>query len=319
MFLSIVMMPALQTSQSFEPPIPLMPRDEEISLAQQGGPTQVSKDATVYVLTREGFTKAREGTNGCVCLVNRWSAKDREPTCYSPKAVKTVLPRDLREMELRQQRKTEDDIAAELGREFLNGKLQPPEIGTVIYMMSRNAVVMNGDRAVTPPPHVMLSLPYAKNADIGISDPKGARQSGLPAISHPGSADAIIAFDMTAWLKEPAAQTSAEATILVQLKYWAKPGQVEALQRTLAEMEQAHVRAGSPPGAIFRGPGGEEADFIYEVQLPNAAAAKQIHQAIAQSTEISEIWGQTEKLISRFEDRVFVQRSPAGKPAPTVP
>src|ERR1700759_2581224 len=46
-------------------------RDTEIALARSAAPEEISRDATVMVLTEHGYVTAVEGKNGFVCIVER--------------------------------------------------------------------------------------------------------------------------------------------------------------------------------------------------------------------------------------------------------
>src|SRR5258708_16340319 len=59
------------------------PRDVQIELALAAGPP-VSQGAAVYILGATGYVKAREGTNGFTCLVERLRADSIAPTCFHP-------------------------------------------------------------------------------------------------------------------------------------------------------------------------------------------------------------------------------------------
>jgi hypothetical protein len=78
-------------------------RDAEIALARSAAPSAISADATVLVLTRQGFQTAVEGKNGFVCFVDRpwtspfedpefWNPKKRGPTCMNAPAARSALP-----------------------------------------------------------------------------------------------------------------------------------------------------------------------------------------------------------------------------------
>jgi hypothetical protein len=55
-------------------------RDAEVALARTAAPPAISNDATVLVLTRQGYQTAVEGKNGFVCFVDRsWSAPSTIP------------------------------------------------------------------------------------------------------------------------------------------------------------------------------------------------------------------------------------------------
>jgi hypothetical protein len=169
---------------------------EEIAFAESGGPAALARDATIYVLKDGKPIKAREGTNGCACIVLAWAPGDAEPTCYDPAATRVMLPRDLKEASLRAQGKSEGEITAEIGSAFVRGELQTPEKGALIYMTSPQGRLARHGKVVANEPHVMISVPYMKNADIGIFDLPGAKLQGVPYINHEGTVDAIIVADV---------------------------------------------------------------------------------------------------------------------------
>ena len=83
-------------------PLPqyLMPRDAEISLARSAAPKSISDDATILLLTKNGYQRAVRGTNGFVCMVARpwsadfddpdfWDPRLRAPICYNALAAKS--------------------------------------------------------------------------------------------------------------------------------------------------------------------------------------------------------------------------------------
>src|SRR5262250_2311020 len=92
------------------PPIEeyLMPQANEIALAKSAAPANVSGRATIKVLTRSGFEVAQKGDNGSVCEVMRgfsaptyspaqfrnlvYDPSVRAPICFTPQAVREVLP-----------------------------------------------------------------------------------------------------------------------------------------------------------------------------------------------------------------------------------
>ena len=63
-----------------KPELPeLIDREKEIEMALSAAPEHLRKDAAVYVLQRGGYVKAREGSNGFTCLVEREGVKDTSP------------------------------------------------------------------------------------------------------------------------------------------------------------------------------------------------------------------------------------------------
>jgi hypothetical protein len=87
---------------------------EDIAFAESGGPAALARNATIYVVKDGKAAIARDGTNGCACLVLSWAPGDAQPTCYDPAATRVVLPRDFKEASLRAQGKSEADIIAEI-------------------------------------------------------------------------------------------------------------------------------------------------------------------------------------------------------------
>lgn len=169
---------------------------DEIAFAETGGPVELARSAAIYSVKDGKAVKVREGTNGCACFVMRWAPGTEMPTCYDPAATRVVLPRDLKEAALIAQGKKDEDIDAEIGRAFVSGELQTPPQGAVIYMISPQGKVVRNGKVVNNSPHVMISVPYMKNPQIGIFDVESAIKQGVPYINHEGTVDAIIIVDV---------------------------------------------------------------------------------------------------------------------------
>src|SRR3954462_3756722 len=93
-----------------ERPRPL-PEAEEIALATSAAPAEISAKATVYVLRATGPARAREGTNGCTCMVSRDLHKGSlYPICFDQEATQTAFPRELMELRLRFEGKNEAEV-----------------------------------------------------------------------------------------------------------------------------------------------------------------------------------------------------------------
>ena len=85
-----------------------MPQANEIALAKSAAPANISGRATIKVLTRSGYEVAQKGDNGSVCTVMRgfsaptytpapfrnlvYDPTVRAPICFTPQAVREVLP-----------------------------------------------------------------------------------------------------------------------------------------------------------------------------------------------------------------------------------
>ena len=62
---------AAESGGQFAGPLTALSTDQQIQLAMDAAPSHISEHATVYVLGPKGYVKARSGTNGFSCLVER--------------------------------------------------------------------------------------------------------------------------------------------------------------------------------------------------------------------------------------------------------
>jgi hypothetical protein len=158
-----------------------MPRDSEIALARTAAPPSISDHATIKVLTASGFTIARQGVNGNVCMVMRgFSAPTYTPAqfrnlvydptvlapiCFTAPAVQTVMPYYEMRTNLAIEGKTPDQIAAALEAAYANGTLPHRDAATFAYMWSAHQHLGPGVGAWRP--HVMIFAPNYANPSVG--------------------------------------------------------------------------------------------------------------------------------------------------------
>lgn len=153
-----------------------MPRDAEITLARTGGPASVSRDAQILVLGEKGYEVAVQGKNGFVCMVGRawtgplnnreyWNPKNRSPACLNPAAARSVLPIFLKEADMVMAGFTKPQIDEGIKSAVDKKELGPPETGSMIYMMSKDAYLT--DRAGHNLSHLMFELPNMDAAAWG--------------------------------------------------------------------------------------------------------------------------------------------------------
>src|SRR5882762_6556075 len=116
----------------------LLPHDKEVELALSAAPAHLRASATVYVLERNGYTIAREGSNGFTCLVHRDHPMNQKPTCWDREGSETIVPAVLREGELLMLGKTMKEVAADIGEGFRTGKYVSPRRPGVAYMLSNS-------------------------------------------------------------------------------------------------------------------------------------------------------------------------------------
>lgn len=165
-------------------------REERIKLAESAAPPEISGKATVYLLERTGYVKAREGTNGFSCFVDRQTPLNLEPTCFDAEGSATTLLTRLYAEEERGKGKSEEEITAAIDAGYKSGKYRAPQKPGIVYMMSDVGVlyIADSNSMVHIPPHLMFYLPYGTNKDIG-SPPPGRN---MPHLIREGKPDAVM-------------------------------------------------------------------------------------------------------------------------------
>lgn len=151
-------------------------RNAEIALARSAAPEDISRNATVLVLGKNGYETAVEGTNRFVCVVERswmspfdspefWNPKMRGPICYNPPAVRSILPYTINRTNLvlagLSKQQMEDSIKGKVAK----GELPVPETGAMSYMMSKDGYL--NDEVGHWHPHLMFHVPKTDNASWG--------------------------------------------------------------------------------------------------------------------------------------------------------
>ena len=167
---------------------PLMPRAEEIALARSAGLAPWNEEASVYVLEEEGYKKAVEGSNGFTCVVGRDYPGTRWPICFDAVGTETLLPRVLREGEMRRQGATKDEVHRDTSERFLSGEYRAPSRTGIAYMLSPQAITSNGKTLLSTPPHLMIYAPNIDPQSLGAV----ARHPHSPIVLYPGDPHAYI-------------------------------------------------------------------------------------------------------------------------------
>jgi hypothetical protein len=137
----------------------------EVALARSAAPASISNGAEVMVLRREGYKTAEKGSNGFVCLVERswanttddpqfWNPKVRAPHCFNAPAAETFLPFYLMKSKMVLAGKSRTEIVAAIALAAEKMELPPLAPGTVVYMMSKQQYLNDGDMSWHP--HLMF-------------------------------------------------------------------------------------------------------------------------------------------------------------------
>jgi len=141
--------------------------DREVELARSAGLAPWNEEATIYVLGPGGYFKAKEGTNGFSCMVGRSDPGTRWPVCFDAVGTETILPRYIREAELRLQGKSEREVRQETAERFLTGVYRAPSRTGISYMLSKESITSNGKELILAPPHLMIYAPNVRSEEIG--------------------------------------------------------------------------------------------------------------------------------------------------------
>jgi hypothetical protein len=178
---------------------PLLPREREVALALSAAPLHVADSATVLVLQRGGYVRAREGTNGFTCLVTRGHPLSLYPICYDPEGTETMVPVSLRTAELREHGKSREEIRREIAEGFRSGRFRAPRRAGLAYMLSVEGRFEDRARGGFTgwTPHVMFYAPYVRNEDVGAID-EGPFVRRLPIVAGAGEPHGFIVVNLRA-------------------------------------------------------------------------------------------------------------------------
>ena len=161
---------------------------DEIALALSALPESMRATAAVHVLDPKGYRKAREGTSGINCLVERSRPDTQEPICWDREGSETIMPVAYAKAEWRATGLEAEEVDRRVAEGFAGGRFRAPRRGGVAYMLSAENYVFNGQRVVKYHPHVMFYAPYTTNADIGAN----GKDPNAPWILNEGTPHAYI-------------------------------------------------------------------------------------------------------------------------------
>ena len=175
----------------------MLPREREMTLARSAAPPEVSREATVMVLTERGFEVADSGTNGVTCVVNRSQPQSLEPHCFDAEGSASVLPIELRRTELLREGKSLAEIDREIGEGLLAGRYRLPRRPAMSYMMSSGQVLYDDDgtRVGKWQPHLMIFYPNLTPADLGLGGEPSPRAAVVVDPGRPLSNIMVVVKD----------------------------------------------------------------------------------------------------------------------------
>lgn len=172
----------------------ILPRSCEIELALSAAPPHLRDEAAVWVMDEGGYSRARQGSNGFACIVNRDDPRSLKPTCFDPEGAVTMIPRIEFVGRLLLEGASPDAIRERVAAAFASGTLIRPRRAGVAYMLSPQNRPWNpqAGRLGHFPPHVMVYAPDVTNDEIGIDSDVLRRTPGLPFVGYQGPHGFII-------------------------------------------------------------------------------------------------------------------------------
>lgn len=171
----------------------VIPREQEVALALSAAPSDVAKNAGVYVYTDSGYVQERAGTNGFTCLVNRDSFLDGyevlKPTCWDALGSATIVPQILYIGKRKAAGANAATVRAELEKLFAEGQFKFPDGGGVAYMLQgdirRYDVVSKQILERAFPPHLMLYAAGATQDKLGLTMQGAMQDMRAPLVYSP--------------------------------------------------------------------------------------------------------------------------------------
>lgn len=172
-------------------------RADEIRYAKSAAPTDVSKDAKVWVLQNGHYVVAEQGTSSIACTVLRSTATSFEPQCGDAEADATVLAVYRFRVEQRIAGKTPDEINAEVAKGMASGRFRSPKRPALVYMESASQVLTDpqGKSPSRFVPHIMVYYPFMKNSAMGILASKSMDVPNVVEENTPMSALIVVTRD----------------------------------------------------------------------------------------------------------------------------
>jgi len=178
----------------------LLPREQEIALARSAAPASVSDSARILVLTDAGFEAAVAGTSSVTCLVNRSWPNSLEPECFDAEASLSLLPVELYRTEERHKGRPDDVIEREIKDRLADGRFRIPRRPALQYMLSsaQRLISDEGQSVGKWYPHIMLSVPFLSNHDLGLPESMDPR---IGSVSDSGKPSATLVIPVREFIE----------------------------------------------------------------------------------------------------------------------
>ena len=151
-------------------------REAEIALARSAAPPSISAEAEILAFGPKGYETAVKGQNHFVCIVERgwsnnydkpdfWNPKVRQPHCFNQAAARSVLPAYLKRTEWVLAGLSRPEMLDRTKAAVATHEFGPPELGSMVYMMSKETYLADGVGHWYP--HLMFLLPRTSAQEWG--------------------------------------------------------------------------------------------------------------------------------------------------------
>ena len=166
---------------------PLLSIECETSLALSAAPSNISSDASVYVLTDRGYVKSKEGGNDFSCIVARDSSLSLQPICYDEYGSETILQTILETDHLLLAQSDYSEIYAEINEGLASGRFSQPISTSLSYMLSDFNLYWREEESAMRKarPHYMISTDHTRES-IHFDRELAQFHDPLPSISPMG-------------------------------------------------------------------------------------------------------------------------------------
>jgi hypothetical protein len=151
----------------------------------------VTAGARVHVLTAAGYVVADSGRTGAACYVSRSWPRSLEPHCFDAEGARTILPMEMRRVEMLAQGHPVEDVEREIAEGIIAGRFRVPARPAMSYMMSCAQQLISDDGRPVGKwrSHLMIYYPYLTNEGIGMAEGPDLKAA---VVVNPGTPEANI-------------------------------------------------------------------------------------------------------------------------------
>lgn len=180
---------------------PTMDQTAEIALARSAAPAAISASARVWRWTGTSYVIADSGKTSVNCYVGRPWVPGVEPHCFDAEGSATILPIQIRRIELYAAGRSEADVEREIAAGITRGRFRLPRRPAFTYMMSAAQDLVTGDGSPVGAwqPHLMIYYPNLSADGTGLP----GFVAGVGFVENPGTAFSAVVIPVANFVKRP--------------------------------------------------------------------------------------------------------------------